>query len=69
MKRETLRTIEIEREREGETWRGRDRERSVGERLYVSVREDSSYLYVTELGIHQHNSVYLCNLKAKVKKS
>lgn len=40
----------------------------MGERLHVSMKEDSSYLYATKLGIHQYNSVYLHNLRAKVAK-
>lgn len=55
----TLRTIDREREGVREERRGGG---ELGERLHISMREDSSYLYVTKLGIHQHKRVYLYNL-------
>lgn len=56
------------RKDEGRRKSGADRDRGMAERPHVSMKEDSSYLYVTELGIHPRNSVYLHNLRAKVKK-
>lgn len=68
---ETLRAIEIEKEEIGGREEGREggrEQEDAGERLYVSMREDSSFcMSLTWEFIHV--TVYnLCNLRAKVKK-